>query len=159
MAEEQNQRILAIDLGKARVGIALSDELHLTAQPLEVIARSPKKKLLERLKTLVTHHNVGEIVVGLPLSLSGEDTPSTVDARQFASLLENIFPSVDIVLWDERMTTTASESMLIDAGVSREKRKGVIDKIAAFFILDSYLAYRRARTTTHEDTHDKPPER
>lgn len=139
MNPEKKKRILGIDVGSVRVGLALSDELLMTAQPLDVLPRQPQKKLDQRLKEIVEKNDVGTIVVGLPLNLKGEDTPSTADARKFAERLKNRLPNVKIVLWDERMTTSASESVLINAGVRREKRRKVVDKIAAAILLDSYL--------------------
>jgi putative Holliday junction resolvase len=139
MPEPKYGRVLAIDVGSVRVGLALSDELRMTAQPLEVLKRQPKKKLMQRIREIVESADVKEIVVGLPLNLKGEDTPSTTDARKFAANLEKLFPELPLTLWDERMTTSASESMLIDAGMRREKRREVVDKIAAAIILESYL--------------------
>ncbi|MCD6384575.1 Holliday junction resolvase RuvX, partial [Candidatus Sumerlaeota bacterium] len=106
------QRILAIDVGSVRVGLALSDELLLTAQPLDVLPRRPQKKLIQQIKEIVKKNNVGTVVVGLPLNLKGEETLSTTDARQFAERLKRNLPDVQIILWDERMTTSASESLL-----------------------------------------------
>ena len=143
MNDESRGRILAIDIGSVRIGLALSDELRLTAQPLEVIPRKPEKKLLHVIRDIIDSKDVRELVVGLPLNLKGEDTLSTTDAREFADVLKQRFPTVPVVLWDERMTTAASESFLIDAGVRRSKRRQVVDKIAAVMILDSYLQYKR----------------
>ena len=134
------QRIMALDIGSVRVGVALSDELLVTAQPFDVLARTPGKKLLQRLTDIINKNNVVEIVVGLPLNLKGEDTESTINARDFADRLKQTFPLIKIVLWDERMTTAASESILIDAGVRRDQRRRLIDKLAAALILDSYLS-------------------
>ncbi len=152
MTNKNRGCILAIDVGTVRIGLAISDELLLTAQPLEVLRRKPEKKLFQRLREIIEKRNVGEIVVGLPLNLKGEDTPSTTDAREFAARLEQMFPDKNIVLWDERMTTAASESFLIDAGVRRAKRRNVIDKIAATLILDSYLQSKRSRKRPEQET-------
>ena len=146
MSDTRPYRILGIDLGTVRVGIAISDELLMTAQPLCVVQRQPQKRFLEKIKEIVDTNNVTEIVVGLPLSLNGSPTDSTADARGFAARLEKRFPDVKIALWDERLTTTASESLLVDAGVRRDKRREVIDKIAAALILESYLHYRQTKT-------------
>ena len=154
MTEQKTFRILAIDVGSVRVGFALSDELQITAQPLEVLPRKPKKQLVRRIREIVQSQDVGEIVVGLPVNLQGEDTESTRDARSFAALMETTFPGIPIILRDERLTTTASENMLIDAGMRRDRRRRVIDKIAAAMILDAYLQFRRRQTLSPEDAED-----
>ncbi|MCX7765717.1 MAG: Holliday junction resolvase RuvX [Candidatus Sumerlaeia bacterium] len=139
MGEEKKTRILAIDVGSVRVGLAISDELRLTAQPLTVLPRQPQTKLFQRLQEIIVQNNVDEIIVGLPVNLSGEETPATVETKRFVELLKRKFPNLKITCWDERFTTTASENLLIDAGMRRNKRRAVIDKIAAALILKSYL--------------------
>lgn len=123
------------------VGVALSDELHITAQPLETITRKDANKLRKtyaRIEELVKEYNVEKIVLGLPKNMNntvgerGEDTLSFRDALVRRTGLE-------VILWDERLTTVASEKVLMESGVRRENRKKVIDQIAASMILQGYL--------------------
>ena len=123
------------------VGVALSDELHITAQPLETITRKDANKLRKtyaRIEELVKEYDVEKIVLGLPKNMNntvgerGEDTLSFRDALVRRTGLE-------VILWDERLTTVASEKVLMESGVRRENRKKVIDQIAASMILQGYL--------------------
>ena len=135
------RRILGLDYGTKTVGVALSDELHITAQPLETITRKDANKLRKtyaRIEELVKEYNVEKIVLGLPKNMNntvgerGEDTLSFRDALVRRTGLE-------VILWDERLTTVASEKVLMESGVRRENRKKVIDQIAASMILQGYL--------------------
>lgn len=141
MREEKQTRILAIDVGSVRVGLAISDELRLTAQPLTVLPRQPHTKLFQRLQEIIVQNNIGEIVVGMPLNLSGGETQATIETKRFVEQLKKRFRNLKITCWDERFTTTASENLLIEAGVRRHKRRTMIDKIAAALILKSYLEH------------------
>lgn len=140
---EERRRILALDLGRARIGIALSDPLGLTAQPLDVYRRVGPKKDLRHLADVAREHDVEAVVVGLPLLLSGEEGQGAVDAREFAEGLGRRLSDVTIVLWDERLTTVEAERSMISGNVRRNKRKGVIDALAAVLILQNYLDSQR----------------
>lgn len=130
-------RILGLDVGSARIGVALSDPLGMTAQPLEVIVRK-KANPVTRIAELIVEYSVTRIVVGQPLTLEGQEGLATAAV---ASFINSLKPSIDvpIELWDERMTTAAAERVMIAGGARRAKRKGAIDKIAASLILQSYL--------------------
>lgn len=130
-------RILGLDIGDKRIGIALSDELALTAQALEVVERK-KGKELERLRSLVEHYEVGTVVVGLPRNMNGSLGPQGRKVLAFAAELRRELPA-SVVLWDERLTTVEAAKYLIRADTSRSRRKKVIDKVAAALILQSYL--------------------
>jgi putative holliday junction resolvase len=132
-------RILALDYGTKRIGVALSDELGWTAQPLETYERRTIDRDLAHIASLVDTHEVGKVVLGFPLQLDGREGPAINAMRQFATALEQKLP-VPLVLWDERLTTKAAEDLLIAADVSRKKRKGTIDRVAAAILLQSYLA-------------------
>ena len=132
-------RVLALDLGEVTIGLALSDPLRITAQPLEALRRVGPKKDLQRLAQLIEEREVGTIVVGLPLLLSGKDGDAARGAREFADKLSRRFPKLKIDLWDERLTTVEAERTLIAADVRRSKRKQVIDTVAALLILQGYL--------------------
>jgi putative Holliday junction resolvase len=134
-------RILALDYGTKRVGVALSDELGWTAQPLETFERRTLDRDVAHVASLVQAHSVREVVLGFPLQLDGREGPAIQAMRTFAEHLERGLP-VPLVLWDERLTTKAAEDLLIAANVSRKKRKGAVDRVAAAILLQSYLASR-----------------
>lgn len=137
-------KILALDVGDKTIGVAVSDELFLTAQGITTIERVGIRKDTTKILDLVREHNVGTIVIGLPLKMDGQDSIQTEKVREFRTMLENKLRScglqnVELVYQDERFTTVIAEKVLIEADVSREKRKTVIDKQAAVVILQSYL--------------------
>ena len=131
-------RILALDHGTKRIGVALSDEMGWTAQPLETYERRTLERDIAHIQDLVRTHDVGQVLCGLPLRLSGEEGPAVQAVRQFIDRLAEALP-VPIITWDERMTTKAAEDLLIAADMSRKKRKGVVDRVAAAILLQSYL--------------------
>lgn len=135
----KGRRILAIDHGSKRIGFALSDELGWTAQPLETFYRRNAEADIRHIQELVREHEVGRVLVGLPLRLDGESGPAAKVVEEFIRLLEPALP-VPVLTWDERMTTCAAEDLLIAADVGRRKRKGIVDRIAAAILLQSYLA-------------------
>ncbi len=135
----KGRRILAIDHGSKRIGFALSDELGWTAQPLETFHRRNPDADIRHIQDLVREHEVGQVLVGMPFRLDGESGPAAKVVEAFIQLLEPALP-VPVITWDERMTTCAAEDLLIAADVSRRKRKGIVDRIAAAILLQSYLA-------------------
>ncbi|MFA8439995.1 Holliday junction resolvase RuvX [Pueribacillus sp. YX66] len=135
-------RKMGLDLGTKTIGVAISDELGWTAQGIETVTRNKDiEKDLERLDYLIKEHNVSEIVLGYPKNMNGTVGERGQASEQFAELLKSRF-QLPVHLWDERLTTVAAEKMLLDADVSRKKRKKVIDKLAAVIILQSYLDSR-----------------
>jgi putative pre-16S rRNA nuclease len=142
-------RILALDYGTKRIGVALSDELGWTAQPLETFERRTLDRDVTHIASLVSTHAVGQVVLGFPLQLDGREGPAVQAMREFAVRLEQSL-SVPLVLWDERMTTKAAEQLLIAADVSRKKRKGAVDRVAAAILLQSYLASRETAVSQPE---------
>lgn len=118
-----------------RIGVALSDPLGIIASPLTVLAAS---SAVEEIRQLCQEHEVNVVVVGLPTGLKGNDTPSTTMARTLATAVEQAC-GVEIVLVDEKFTSTLAEKALLEAGVRRDKRKGLRDKVAAALILQTYL--------------------
>jgi putative Holliday junction resolvase len=131
-------RILALDHGTKRIGVALSDELGWTAQPLETFERRTLERDIAHIRELVQTHNVERVLLGLPLRLNGEEGPAARSVREFVTRLGEALP-VPVVTWDERMTTKAAEELLIAADVSRKKRRGAVDRVAAAILLQSYL--------------------
>ena len=136
---EDGKRVLAIDYGTKRIGVALSDELGWTAQPLETLNRRTLDWDIAHIASLVGTYEVRQVLLGFPLQLDGREGPAIQAMREFQARLEQGVP-VPVILWDERLTTKAAEDLLIAADVSRKKRKGVVDRIAASILLQSYLA-------------------
>lgn len=138
-------RILALDVGDKTIGVAVSDELLLTAQGLQVIRRHGLENDLKCLTQIISQYVVQEIVIGFPKNMNGTVGPRGELTREFAELLKSQFPYCEVRLWDERLSTVAAEKMLISADVRRAERRKVIDKMAAVFILQGYLDSRRGR--------------
>jgi len=135
-------RALGLDVGSHRIGVALSDDLKITAQPLVVLAAAGGRDVVGRIRALCAEHEVDTIVIGLPLSMSGGDRGSSgVRARALAARLGEAV-SAEIVLWDERFTTAQAERVLIQGNVRRADRRAVVDKIAAALILQGWLDAR-----------------
>ncbi|KXL51848.1 putative holliday junction resolvase [Anaerotignum neopropionicum] len=135
-------RILGLDYGDKTIGVALSDPLGWTAQGMEIIRRenpAEYKKSLKRLSELVEEYQPEAIVLGYPKNLDNSEGERCVKTKAFAERLEKRFPKVKLVLWDERFSTIAAERALREAELSHEKRKRVIDKMAAVHILQGYL--------------------
>jgi putative Holliday junction resolvase len=137
-------RILGLDIGAKRIGVAVSDELGFTAQGLETLNRRGLDADISRLSALVSEFGAEEIVVGLPYNMDGSEGPQADLVRSFAA---HIRQSVDIPVteWDERLTTVAAERVLLEADMSRAKRRKVVDKVAAVLILQGYLDGRSSR--------------
>lgn len=131
-------RILAIDHGTVRIGIAISDELKMMAHPLEFIPAEPFPRFLDRLKQIIEEKNVERIIVGLPRNMDGSYGPAALKVREFvAALQENI--SLPIQTWDERLTSSMAHRFLTQADVRRGRRRETVDKAAAAILLQSYL--------------------
>lgn len=139
-------RILALDLGKKRIGCALSDPLGITAQPLTHVKRTSIAKDLDELRRIVEANEVTLIVMGMPYDSSGNVGIAGEYTKKFAEKIK-VALNLPVEFQDERFSTVAVERVLIDGGVSRAKRKGVVDKQAAAYILQGYLD---ARATHHE---------
>lgn len=133
---------MGLDYGDKRIGVALSDSFGWTAQGAEVIERKKEGDYLERIRELVRVHEVGEIVVGLPKNMNGTIGPRGQICMEFAEELRQTL-SMPVHLWDERLTTVAAERTLLEADVSRRKRKQVVDKMAAAILLQNYLDSRQ----------------
>ena len=131
-------RILAIDYGKKRTGLAVTDILRITANPLITIET---KQLMTWLKDYFAKENVDEVVVGYPKQMNGEDSESMQYIRVFLAQFEQTFPSIPIKLYDERFTSVLAHQAMIDGGMKRSQRKNkmMVDKIAACIILEGYL--------------------
>ncbi|EAE0202868.1 Holliday junction resolvase RuvX [Listeria monocytogenes] len=133
-------RIMGLDVGSKTVGVAISDPLGWTAQGVETIQIDENRKQFgyDRVKELVLEYEVEKVVVGLPKNMNNTIGPRAESSKIYAEVLESRI-GLPVVLWDERLTTSAAERTLIEADVSRKKRKEVIDKLAAVMILQSFL--------------------
>jgi putative Holliday junction resolvase len=131
-------RILAIDHGSRRMGIAISDELKTLAQPIEFIPAEPFADFLARLKELLREKQVELVLVGMPRNMDGSYGPAALKVQDFVAALKNAL-TVPIKTWDERLTSVQANRFLIAGNVRREKRKEKVDKAAAAILLQSYL--------------------
>lgn len=138
-------RILAIDPGSRRVGTAISDESQSLARGLCVIAAEPHDALLRRVAQLVAENGVEEIVIGLPRNMNGSYGERAEESLALARELEETFSFV-VNTWDERLTTRQAERILLEADLSRGKRRQIIDQEAAAVLLQAYLDARRAKS-------------
>jgi len=131
-------RVLGVDLGQARTGVALSDELRMLAHPLETIENSSAEKVARRVRQIVAEKEVDCVVVGLPRHMNGSLGPAAEKAQQFVEKLRSLI-SCEVVTWDERLSTVAAERALRDAGRKTRETRGIRDQVAAQIILQSYL--------------------
>jgi putative Holliday junction resolvase len=131
-------RILALDHGTVRIGVALSDELKMIAQPLEFIPTEPFAAFLVRLKELVREREVELILVGMPRNMDGSYGEAATRVREFVTALREAVP-LPLRLWDERLTTAQAQRFLREGNVRREDRRDKVDKTAAALLLQNYL--------------------
>lgn len=137
--ESKMFRIMALDYGTVRIGIALSDLTQIIANGYENYQRTSLKNDLNHLKQIINENKVGKIVVGLPLNMDGSESSQTLKTKEFIEILRNEIPNIPIEVLDERLTSMVAEKLLISADISRAKRKQVIDKMSATIILQDYL--------------------
>jgi putative Holliday junction resolvase len=131
-------RILGLDYGEKRIGVALCDELGLTAQGLPTLIRKTKKLDLEILAALIKNYNVEKIVIGYPLRLDGSEGIQCEKVNRYAALLDKTF-CLPVIKWPETLSTREAEEILINSGMRWKKRKKMVDKLAACIILQNYL--------------------
>ncbi|HDH4223490.1 TPA: Holliday junction resolvase RuvX [Staphylococcus aureus] len=134
-------KILGLDVGSRTVGIAISDIMGWTAQGLDTLRINEENNELgiDQLVDIIKKHNVGTVVIGLPKNMNNSIGFRGESSLTYKEKLLEAYPSIEIVMWDERLSTMAAERSLLEADVSRQKRKQVIDKMAAVFILQGYL--------------------
>lgn len=140
-------RYMGLDVGDATIGVAVSDIMHIIAQGKGTIRRTSLKEDIDKLVDIIVTEDVGKIVIGLPKNMNGTLGPQGEKTLAFSQKLEKKLRysdriknrDIEIIFWDERLTTVAAEKMLIEADVSRSKRKDVIDTVAAGYILQGYL--------------------
>ena len=136
-------RIMGLDYGSVTVGVAISDELLLTAQGVEIIRRQSPNKLrqtLARIEEIIKEYEADRIVLGYPKNMNNTEGDRCEKTKEFKEMLEKR-TGLSVILWDERLTTVAAEHYMIESGIRRENRKKYVDEIAAVFILQGYLDY------------------
>jgi len=131
-------RILGLDHGTKRIGVAVSDELQMIAQPLEFIPAEPFATVLTRLKELIAEKQVELVLVGMPRNMNGTYGPAALKVEEFVSVLRNAL-AIPVKTWDERLTSAQANRFLIEGNVRREKRREKVDQTAAAILLQSYL--------------------
>ena len=141
-------RVLALDIGDKTIGVAASDPLGLTAQGVETIQRTSNKNDLKRLRELVAQYEAKIFVIGLPKNMDGTEGTRCEFVKAFAAKIAAALPNVEQFFWDERLSTVAAQRTLIEADLSRTKRKKVIDKMAAVYILQGWLDKNQSRLGT-----------
>ena len=136
-------RIIGLDFGSKTVGVAVSDELLITAQGIEIVRRKSENKLrqtLARIEELIKEYNVEKIVLGFPKNMNNSEGERCEKTLEFKEMLERR-TGLTVELWDERLTTVAADNLMMEAGIRKENRKEYVDQIAASFILQGYLDY------------------
>ena len=139
-------RILSIDFGTVRIGLAISDPLGYTAQGLETLKVESKQKVLDSLAKLCKEREVTEVVVGLPVNMNGTMGPKAVETLEWIKKLEAVLPSIPVKTWDERLTSREANRLMIEEGLSRSRQKQESDRLAATLILQNYLESKRPRS-------------
>jgi len=142
---------MGLDVGDRTIGIAISDGLGITAQPKETIRRVSLKEDIDRLVELILENNIIKIVIGLPLNMNGTLGPQGEKTQGFAQKLEKklkysdrmVGKTVEIVFWDERLTTASAQRALIEVDMRRENRRQIVDTVAAVFILQNYMDHQK----------------
>jgi putative Holliday junction resolvase len=139
-----DSRVLGVDVGDKTIGLALSDVTRRIATPMETIRRGKFTRDAERLAALVAEHGVGALVIGLPVNMDGTEGPRCQSVRQFAAnILERM--EIEIAFWDERLSTAAVTRTMLEADLSRARRRRIVDKMAAAYILQGALDFLRHR--------------
>jgi len=149
---EQPPRILALDFGSRNIGLAVTDELGLTAQGLPTLRRSNKRNDLDHLRRVIRQYSVNEMVMGLPLRMSGSEGIQSEKVQIFAEELRRKF-KLPVHLFDERLTSVEANRVLRESDMSIRRRAEVVDQLAAVLILQSFLEFRKTRKTLATDQH------
>ena len=138
-------RIMGLDIGSRTIGVAVSDELEITAQGFKTIRRTSSAEDLRELTGIIRQFDIKKIVVGLPKNMDGSIGKQAENVFRWIKSYQGKM-ALPIVTWDERLSTVGASRILLEADLSRQKRKGVIDKLAAVLILQGYLDHTRNRT-------------
>lgn len=133
---------MALDVGKKRIGLAVSDELGITAQGLETMQRTRIREDLEQLREIASRWNVQTLLIGRPLHMSGDQSQQSNYTEGFAQRVERHL-QLPLVFWDERLTSAEAERMLRESGTTYERKAGTVDRLAAVLLLQSYLGFQQ----------------
>ena len=133
-------RILGLDIGDKRIGVAVSDHMGWTAQGLHTVENTGKNAVHAKLKEIINEYKPEKIIIGLPLNMGGSEGQRAELVKRFGKAMESFYTG-EIIYWDERLTTVSAHRAMIDGGVRRSKRKQKVDQIAAILILQSYLDF------------------
>lgn len=147
-------RILGLDYGDKRIGVAVSDQLKLIASALEIIYRKSTSKFTiedKRLNQIINEYDVDKIVVGCPKNLNNSYGWQSEKTLSFKLHLEELFPGLEIILWDERFSSICARKILLEAGIDSRGQKKIVDKVAAVFILQGYLDYLNSKEDNKMD--------
>ena len=136
-------RILALDVGKKRIGLAVSDELGITAQGIDTLQRTRIREDLEQLREIASRWNVQTLLIGRPLHMSGTESSQSNYTQEFAERLQHHL-QLPVVFWDERLTSVEAERMLRSSGATIEQKRNAVDRLAAVLLLQSYLGFQQA---------------
>ena len=146
-------KIMAVDYGDARTGLAVCDRTEFLASPIGTIEERNAQILAMKVAHMAEQYEVGEIVVGLPVNMNGSEGPRAQKCRAFAETVQ-LVTEVPVVMWDERSTTVSAHQILNETNVRGKKRKGVFDTVAATLILEGYLAFRRNKKAAENNDKD-----
>ena len=140
--KDEYGRLLGLDVGTKRIGLALSDSSLTIATPFQTLHKDGFKKVAKVLVSIIKEHHIIALVIGLPKNMDGSEGPQSQSTRQFAENFKNFYP-IPIIFWDERLTSVEAERRMLEADVSRQKRAAHIDQVAASIILQSFLESHR----------------
>jgi putative holliday junction resolvase len=135
-------RVLALDIGKKRIGLAVSDELHITAQGLETIQRTKIREDLQKIQQVIDNWNVQGLLIGKPLHMSGSESRQSQYTEEFTKRLTD-HTGLPVTYWDERLTSVEAERVLREAAVTVDQKRKAVDRLAAVLLLESYLDHLR----------------
>lgn len=135
-------RVLGLDIGDVRIGVAISDPTGLFAQALETIVRTSKWEDVTKIREIMERHEISTVVVGLPKNMNNTLGPQGKKVMKFTNALKHNYP-VDVIFEDERLTTVSAERILVEGNLRRKDRRAVVDQVAATFILQTYLDRER----------------
>lgn len=144
-------RIMGLDVGDVTIGVAISDLLFLTAQSITTIFRKGIKKDLLELEKLIEEYEIEKVVIGLPKNMNNTLGPQGEKVIKFSEKFKKKFSNIEVIFQDERLTTVSAEKILIEADMKRKNRKNVIDKVAASYILQTYLDTKKSRERANND--------
>lgn len=147
-------RFLGLDVGEKTIGISISDQSGLVAQGIDTLRRDNIFEDIEAIKEFVQKYQVERIIIGLPLKMNGSEGTEALKMREFMAIIKKNIP-LPIIAWDERLSTVASEKVLLAADLSRKKRRKVVNQIAAALILQSYLDYWNQQKTRRIQEQEK----